>query len=76
MKSCNPLPKGKILDCSKLKEFPGNILYLKSLDLPINQRLENIVGKGMKCCYLQFLLFPQCFQNPSFEGLITVGIVW
>ena len=27
---------------------------------------ENIVEKGEIACYKQFLLFPQCFQKPSF----------
>ena len=29
---------------------------------------ENIVGKGENAGYKHFLLFPQCFQNPSDSG--------
>ena len=31
-------------------------------------RVENMVGKGEKACYLPFLLFPQCF-NPKWQIL-------
>ena len=38
--------------------------------------VENIVGNGENAGYQHFLLFPQCFQKPSFSGLLKVGIVW
>ena len=37
---------------------------------------ENIVGKGENAGYQHFLLFPQCFQRPSFSRSLKVGIVW
>ena len=38
--------------------------------------VENIVGKGENAGYQHFLLFPQCFQNVSFIGLLKVRIAW
>ena len=38
--------------------------------------VENILGKGENACYQHFLLFPECFQMPSFSGLLKAGIVW
>ena len=32
----------------------------------LSDLVENIVGKGEIARYEQFLLFPQCFQKPSF----------
>ena len=32
------------------------------------ERVENMVGKGENAGYQHFLLFPQCFQESSFEG--------
>ena len=37
--------------------------------------LENIVGKGENAGNHYFLLFPQCFQNLFFSGLLKVEIV-
>ena len=39
-------------------------------------RVEHIVGKGENAGYQHFLLFPQCFQNPSVSELLKVWIVW
>ena len=33
-------------------------------------QIENIVGKGENVAYQHFLLFPQCFQNPSILALL------
>ena len=33
-------------------------------------RVENIVGKGENAGYQYFLLFPQCFQNMFYSGLL------
>ena len=35
----------------------------------VTDKVENIVGKGENADYHNFLLFPQCFQKPSFIGL-------
>ena len=36
----------------------------------IFDRIENRVGEKENACYQHFLLFPQCFQKPSFSGLL------
>ena len=33
-------------------------------------RVENIVGKGENASDQHFLLYPQCFQRPSFSGVV------
>ena len=38
--------------------------------------IENIVGKGENAGHQHFLLFPQCFQNASFQGSLKVRILW
>ena len=38
-------------------------------------RGENIVGKGENAGNQYFLLFPQCFQKPCFQGA-SKGVVW
>ena len=37
-------------------------------------RVENIVGKRENAGYQHFLLFPQCFQKPSFTGRLKSGL--
>ena len=37
--------------------------------ISVFDREENIVGKGENAGYQHFLLFPQCFQKPSYVGL-------
>ena len=39
-------------------------------------RVESIVGKRENAAYQHFLLFPQCFQKATFQGSLTVWIVW
>ena len=36
---------------------------------------ENIVEKGENAGYQYFLIFPLCFQKPSFSGLLKVRTV-
>ena len=36
------------------------------MTISLFDRVENIVGKGENAGYQQFILFPQCFQMPSF----------
>ena len=53
-------------DWSKLKVFSVNkINVTKKLNFDLGM-VENIVGKGENAGYPHFLLFPQCFQKPSF----------
>ena len=35
---------------------------------PLNDSIENIVGKGENAGYQHFLLFPQCFLKPFSSG--------
>ena len=35
--------------------------------IPVLDKAENVVGKGENAVYQRFLIFPQCFQNPSFQ---------
>ena len=38
-------------------------------------KVENTMGKGENAGYQHFLLFPQCFQEAYFSGLLKVRIV-
>ena len=71
-----PLPNGKILDVTKLKAFVCNKLKVAKMIISIFERVENTVGKGESAGNQHFLLFAQCFQKPSFQGSLKVGIVW
>ena len=72
----NPFPNDKILITIKLNAFADNKLNItKMMNSPFD-RAENTVGKGENAGYQQFLLFPQCFPNPSSLGLLKVWIVW
>ena len=59
----HPLPDDKILDSSKLKEFPDDNFKFDENGRKFSKRAENTVGKGEIARYEQFLLFPQCFQK-------------
>ena len=72
----NTLPDDKILDWSKLKAIADDKINGNEKLKFGFRRVENIVGKEENAGYQHFLLFPQCFQNPSFSGLLRVGIVW
>ena len=62
----NSLPKGKILDSTKLKAFADDkINVTQKLKFAVG-RVENIVGKEENAGYQHFLLFPQCFQKATF----------
>ena len=43
--------------------------------IPVFDRVENNVGKGENAGYQHFLLFPQCFLEAFFSGLLKVRIV-
>ena len=45
------------------------------MTISLYDRVENTVGKGENAGYQHFLLFPQCFPNPSL-GSLKVEIVW
>ena len=61
--SINPFPNEKILDLSKLKEFPDDNFSFVENGRKLFKQVENTVGKGEIARYEQFLLFPQCFQK-------------
>ena len=63
------LQNDEILDRSKLKAFAGDKINVNEKLNSVLGQVENIVGKGENAGYQHFLLFPQCFQNPS----ITLG---
>ena len=71
-KCVNSLPNDRILDRSKLKPFGGDNIKVFRKMIFVFDRVENIVGKGKKCC---FLLFPQCFRKNSYSGSLKVEIV-
>ena len=74
--SLNPNTTNKILDLSKLKVFADNKTNATQKLKFVLGRVENIVGKGENAGYQHFLLFPQCFQEATFSGLLKLGIVW
>ena len=57
---------------TKLKAFADNKLNVAKMMISLFDRGENTVGKGENAGY-HFLLFLQCFPNPS---SLKVGIVW
>ena len=61
--SSQPFPKRQILDPSKLKEFADSNFKFDENGRKFSKWQENTVGKGEIACYMQFLLFPLCFQN-------------
>ena len=72
----NPLPMNKFLDWSKLKELADDKINVTEKLNFVLGRVENIVGKGENAGQQRFLLFLQCFQNPSFPGLLKVETMW
>ena len=58
-----PLPKRRILDSSKVKEFAAANFKFDENCRKFSDRVENTVGKGEIARYEQFLLFPRCFQK-------------
>ena len=66
----NSLPNDKILDLYKLKAFADDKINVSEKSKFLLERIENIVITSI------FFLFPQCFQNDSYNGSLKVGIVW
>ena len=67
MHSCNsvisPFSKRQTLDSLKLKEFVDDNFKFDENGRKFSKWIENTAGKGEIACYMQFLLFPQCFQK-------------
>ena len=57
-----------LLERVVLKEFADNTTNVTLKPFFALGRIENIVGKGENVGYQHFLLFPQCFQKPSYTG--------
>ena len=72
----NSLPNNKFLDRSKFKAFADENINVTQILKFVLGWVEKVVGKGENDGYQHFLLFPQCFQKPSFSGLLKVRIVW
>ena len=49
-----------------MKALADNKFNVAYMMISVSEREENIVGKGENAGYKHFLLFPQCFQRPSF----------
>ena len=60
MSNLNSLPYDKIWDWP-LKHLPTT--SVAQILIFVNDRVENIVGKGENAGYQNFLLFPQCFRK-------------
>ena len=69
----NPLPNGKILDWSKLKALADNKINVAEMMIFLSDWVENILEKGENAGYQHFLLFPQCLQQHSFLGPLTLS---
>ena len=65
----------KILDWSKLKAVADNKINVTEELKFVLGRVENIGGKREYAGYQHFILFPQCFQKPSYTGSSKVVIV-
>ena len=61
----NSLPNDKILDQSKLKAFADDKIDFVEMMISLLDRVES-TG------YQHFLLFPQCFPEPSSVGSLLV----
>ena len=66
----NSLPNNKFLDWSKFRAFADDKLNLTEKLKFVLGKVENIVGKGENAGFQHFLLFPQCFQKPSFLKVV------
>ena len=61
---------------TKLKAFADNKLNVDKMTISVLDRVENTEGKVENAGYQHFLVFPQCFPEPSSLGSLKVGIVW
>ena len=59
----NPFSNNKFLDSSRLQEFADNIFNFDENGKHFSKRVGNAMGKGEIAHYMQFLLFPLCFQK-------------
>ena len=57
------IPKGQILDSSKLKEFADDDFKFDENGRKSSKQVENAVGKGEIARYERSLLSPQCLYK-------------
>ena len=72
----NSLPSDKFLNLSKLKALGDDKINVTEKLKFLFARIEINVGKGENTGNQHFLVFLIMFSNPSFSGLLKVGIVW
>ena len=70
------LPNDKILHVTKMKAFADDKINVSKMAISLFDKVENTVGKEENAGYQHFLLFPLCFPNLSYSGLLKVGIWW
>ena len=71
----NPIPNDKFFDNSKLKAFADDKRKENQNEKFFLGWKKKHWGKGENAGYQYFLLFPQCFQKPSFSRSLKVGIM-
>ena len=72
--STKPLPNDKFFEETKLKAFSDGILSFAKMTVSPFDRVENTMVKGENAGSKQFLLYPECFPEPSSLGSLKVGI--
>ena len=63
LKKFYPIPKGQILDSSKLKDFADNNFKFHKNVRQFSKGVENTMRRREFAHYEQFFLFPQRFQK-------------
>ena len=71
----NSSPNNKIVNWSKLKAAADNKLNVITMTISLFDWVENTVGEGENAGYQRFLLFLQCFSNPSSLGWLSQDYV-
>ena len=62
---------------TKLKALADDKINVAQMMISVFDRVESMVGNGENACYQHIiLLFPPCFEKPSFIGSLKVGIEW
>ena len=76
--SINSLLKDNIMNLSIFKSFTDGMLILTQTYVIeiVSERAKNNMGKGENAGYHHFLLFQQCFEQPSLSGSLKLYIIW
>ena len=56
------------MDKTKMEVVTDDKLKIYRIMTSLVDTVENIVGEGKTACWQHFLVFPQCFPNPSSLG--------